>query len=530
MILYHAISTYQLLEMIIYRMQHSEKENSVLMITDTLRDKFPIIEKYGKYFSDVWVYDINLAFPPKISFQNVIANYFDAYFASHEVAITDFEEINLACGHYYFGHYLVDKNIPFVYFEDAAGMLSRPDILVNIEERTRPYKCTMNIKKGLYDGTALCITSVVCNVEAQEEGVLENYDNIIDFNVIKQLIELDQETQDDILDIFIEKMTIPVNDIDAVVLTQHFANLNILPFEGQKEIYKLFADYFYQGKKVLLKPHPDDVMYYEKIWNNASIIKERFPSEFLPILLEGGKPEISTISSTAIKNYYGCDYDVFELTTDFEKSYQAINRYYIALELTKALGCNSLEVFGCDKKMLKGLIDRNSSVSSLDMCDEGEVVFVDDFFDLRFSDYGEVSYNEELLTGIQSRLAEENKIFVFLNSKECYTYFHQDEAVLEKIVPVKLTFSGEEQHWSLAPSDRNETQYFYVYAKDGAIRNKVRSFNMSKKLNNAKQDIKVGNLSDFERDIYEAKIRALEERLKYYINLENARNGKEQAK
>ena len=44
----------------------------------------------------------------------------------------------------------------------------------------------------------------------------------------------------------------------------------------------MFVDYFLPGKNLVIKPHPDDLMYYSQIFPDAQIIREKFPSEFIP--------------------------------------------------------------------------------------------------------------------------------------------------------------------------------------------------------------------------------------------------------
>lgn len=520
MILYHAISTYQLLEMVLYRLKESPKEESILMITDTLRDKFPNLDDYLEYFEEIWVYDINIPFPPKIAFQTVINSYFDNYFKEKGMLITDFEEIYAACVHYYFGNYLTAKEIPFVFFEDAAGMLSREDILINMEKDRRPFKCQKNIERGLYNGKNKLIKKVVCNVLAQEEGVCSVYDEIEDFNVVRELQMIDEEIRKRIMSLYLSIDKIEVNSKKSIILTQHFANLGILDFEQQIEIYQNFVDYFFKEKDILIKSHPDDIMYYSKILANTDRIKEKFPSEFLPLLINNNVSEITTISSTAIKNYYGCQYEIFELNTDFEKTFSSIHRYYVALRLCMQL-TKTINTFCCDEKMIKGLIDRNEELNGLEICSDSKIALIDDYLDLRFTKVGK-KYNESFLEEVETYL-KDNKYdaIIFLNSRNYHSYFYKDESVFKNIfsIPIKLV-KQKCEWWSYKENcDENLEQTIYLYTKNDKILQAIKRFNMVKKLENSKQTIEVQSLTEYERKAYEGQIKALEERLKYYISL-----------
>ncbi len=519
MILYHAISTYQLLEMILYRLKHSKKEESILMITDSLQDKYPLLDKYSAFFEDVWVYPINLEFSGKVSFQRVIDNFFNDYFKEKGIEILEFEELNVACAHYYFGHYLIGNEVPFVFFEDAAGMLSRADILINIEIERRPFKCKRNQERGLYDGTSETVKKVVCNVLAQED-VLSQYECVEDFNVIKELLNVAEEDKKKILDIFLPNELKKIADDTDVILTQHFANLKILDFEEQKQIYKLFIDYFFSGRKILLKPHPDDVMYYSKILQNVDVLKEKFPSEFLPLLLGDKAGEIATISSTAIKNYYGCNYNIFELNTDFEKTYQSIHRYYVALELSLLLG-NEFATIGCDNTLLNALIQKNEELKGLRRVEESSINLIDDYLNLRFGE-GKREYNGAFLNEIEEKINSlKNGAIIFLNSQEYYSFFNKNISVFENLIPVQITLEYPEKEWWNISDEAEEAkkQCLYVYTKNDSILNKVKEFSMKKKLENMGIQISVDVSKDYEKNIYEGKIKALEERLEYYMRL-----------
>lgn len=521
MILYHAISTYQLLEMMLFRLKNSKIDDSILMITDTLRDKFPEIVKNTDFFSDVWVYDINLNFPPKKSYEKVVNEYFNDFFSNKNVKITDFEKIYLSCAHYFFGHYLVINNLKFVFFEDAAGMLSRPDILINIEKDSRPFKCKKNIDMGLYDGSASCIEEIVCNFSAQSQEIIQSYQKLRNFNVVKELIELDDEKKNKILAFFLKNYNrIDIAQKTSILLTQHFANLKIMSFKEQETIYKWFVDYFLEDKYILIKPHPDDVMYYKKILNNVDIIKERFPSEFLPLLINDNVEEIVTISSTAIANYYECDYSILEMNTDFEKTFYSLHKYYVALRLAKIFN-KSISMIGCDESLIRKLIERRGELQSINVSDSGEILLIDDYSNLRFS-VSNYTYNEECLMNIQNKICnlDNDQVLIFLNSKCNYSFFYRDISVFDNLYPIniKIEDNGKKELWE-APENIDKNQLIYVYTKNENYINLLKEFKMNQNLNNSNLEIKVDGLDEYQKNIYEGKIKSLEERLMYYMEL-----------
>ena len=95
------------------------------------------------------------------------------------------------------------------------------------------------------------------------------------------------------------EFTVSINS--CLLLTQHFANLNIISWSQQKEIYSIIIDYFTDNNtQLIIKTHPADVMDYENIFKKALIIRDSLPSELLPFLFKVLPNSIITVSSTAI--------------------------------------------------------------------------------------------------------------------------------------------------------------------------------------------------------------------------------------
>jgi|GEM_PF-2760773 len=524
MILYHAISTYQLLEMILHRKKYHLQEKAVLMVSDTLNAKFPVEQRKMVFFDDVWIYKLNIPFVKGVEFEQVIDDYFNQYFASKQVLFEEFEKKYIACAHFYLGHYLEQNEIPYTFFEDAAGMLSRPDILIDLEKTSRPFKCERSIERGLYDGMNRNITSVVCNIEAQQAGIIEKYEvEVEDFNVVKELMLLTQVEQEEIISFFTSVKNFDVDENTSILLTQHFAGLRILSFDEQVNIYQAFTDYFFSEKEILIKTHPDDIMYYGKILDNVSVINEKFPSEFLPCLINGNAFEIASISSTAINNFRGTENRLFELNTDFEKTFHSIHKYFVALQLVCELQGKTakIDTIGCDLSMLKGLITRNNELEKLRIS-ESDTLIVDDYLNLFFED-NSYDFNEDFLLDIEKKINNplKYKTLVFLNSQHYYSFYHQDLEIFKKIIPVEIEIILKPRDWWEDEKfyiDK-QIQTIYIYSEDEQICQKVKEFRMQKELASSEKQIQVREISDLERKIYQGQIKALETRLNYYIEL-----------
>lgn len=131
-VLYHAVSSYQLLEVMLHRMVKHPRDQAVLLLPDFIVGKYPQYKKLSRRFFDrVWLFPY-LQIPHK-SEEQVLTD--TGRFGSRLFprGLSAFSTIYVAGAHFYFSLYLIQNGLPFTMFEDAAGMFSRPEVL-----RTRP--------------------------------------------------------------------------------------------------------------------------------------------------------------------------------------------------------------------------------------------------------------------------------------------------------------------------------------------------------------------------------------------------------
>ena len=254
MVLYHAVTAYQLLEIILFNKVHNNDENACILITSKLIHDINEKELSKKF--KLFQYDFNRANELKV-------DYFDNLFRKHNININNFAKIYVPCAHHGFGIYLCQKNIKFIFFEDAAGAISRYTGVVKIEEKNQ-VKNELALKFGLYEGCGKCIQYRIGNVNAQEKS----YDcsTINNFSVEDALLSLDIRNINQVLKIFTSKQKIKIDGIGVVILTEHLANLNILTWNEQIYMYQILVDYFCSDQFIIWKPHPDDILNYEDIY------------------------------------------------------------------------------------------------------------------------------------------------------------------------------------------------------------------------------------------------------------------------
>mgnify|MGYP001109705973 CR=1 FL=1 len=505
MILYSVVTTYQLLNVIVHKMKININKSAMLMVSEWILEKHPNIQELNKIFDKVIVFDASVRFRNGI-LQNQ-NNYYEKLFRSIDLDIFKFEEIHVGGANYSFGIFLVMNNIPFIFWEEAAGILSKPEVLEEIESRFSKEKVLLIKRLGLYDGTNKVIKHRVCNLAAQEKSELANVE---DFNVVNALNNLSDFQKRIILNFFkVEQIIIDKNSV--LILTQHFANLKILSFEDQILIYQLFVDYFFPNEKIIFKPHPDDLMYYSILFPKSKVIRERFPSEIMPVIFNESPKIVATISSKAINNIRNI-YNTFELNEQFEKDFYFLHRYYLSLRIANELKCSSVKMFGCNNVLIERLthfVIKDNEVDLIPVSDFGTekgLFIIDKAFN-----------REEIIHFVEN--TDEDTVVIFINSQENYCFYdinHKD--LWEYIIPkniIKKCIKEEEFYSSL------EEETVYVYSKNRRYRNMIQELEFNKKLENTGLEISVKSLTaeQLRIKVLEGILKATEERLLYYINL-----------
>ena len=122
-IIYHAITTYHMLEFIVHNM-YLKHENAILLMPQSLVNYYPnykYLEENGLMTKVVIMPDIVTGKDEKD-----IVNRIDAFVKNNLPELEGEDvEVHLAGGQFMFSAYLISKNIPFVFYEEASGILSR---------------------------------------------------------------------------------------------------------------------------------------------------------------------------------------------------------------------------------------------------------------------------------------------------------------------------------------------------------------------------------------------------------------------
>lgn len=498
MVLFHIISLYQLINVIEYAELYCVKKYKVLIMPTFIKRKLKHIMELKALglFDEVLLFDYT-------KYNGKAENYitenlqkdFDALLSER---ISEFEDIYVGGAQYYFSIYLIQKNREFTVFEDGAGLMSRLDLL-ETTIRNQKILCTALLEKyNLFKLDAPLIKRVVCLLRAQVDDYKD--DRAIDFDAVHAFSKIGIERQEMIKSFFGCPKEIKTQSDSVLLLTQNFANLKQLSFHGQILIYQIFYDFFLHDRTVVIKPHPDDIMYYEKILPDAIVIKEKFPSELLPYIFKEKPLTIATISSTGMHLIAPFFHKQIEMKVSYEKTFPYTDKYYTALKALQYLQYKKFIVKGTDTNLFEKMVE------------------LEEFADMELSDKQcRICIMDIVPEGMD--LSDYN-IVIFLNTRKEYEF--TEYIALSEVYPIcinKIKKREEECFYNL-----HDEQIYVYMGKDK--REQMKEFEFRKDLGASGVELAVDKMS--EQEIYinclEGQVKALEKRLLHYINISKEKN------
>ncbi|WP_312472100.1 polysialyltransferase family glycosyltransferase [Neobacillus sp.] len=457
MILYHVVTTYQLLRCIIYKELFHKEQACYILLSDFIKEKYPQYKQMeGHFFEKLFVFNSNEFFNDTEN--NMINNKHELvgkYLNENNIDLQAFSEIIVGSPNGYFGNYLLENEVYFTFLEETCELMSRSD------------------------------SSFI--------------DKILVFFGIDQKIQMDENS--------------------TILLTQHFSNLGIMSFEEHKKIYQLVVDYFVPETRLVIKPHPDDLMFYEGLFPQATVLKKNFPTELIPFVFTEKPQTVMTITSTSITNLMSYFENCIRFSTDFERYFNNTHQYYCAVKIISEL-IEDYQIYemNSDKLLLENLLNISGnqfgrsivSVNNLSQIPDKSIVIMDDF------NHDPLPKTKEIGNFLKS--VDRDSIIIFINSnKEFLFYDYPNKELLESIVPVEIL------HNSTVDETAQYSTTFFVYSKRKDIRNMINKQTFEKTLNSSQEIIKVEAMSEEQLriKILEGILEATEKRLEHYIKLES---------
>lgn len=354
MVLYHVSTTYQLLYSIAHKLTYHKNEESELLMIEYIRPRNELGEfrakllEYG-YFTRVRCVPERLiklqkgiALDEKSSekdINTVIDNSCRAFIGWYREDLKEYDRIYVASDQHAFGVYLVRNRIPYIYMEDASGMLSEHERYIFITKRNNLTDYIISQYLG-GAGENEMITAKLCDLDNQLDGFSDPL--AVDFSIYKALKTMIPDKVPSILSFFGDmNEAVSSEKKICLFLTQDLNTLKIKDIDRQEMTMTMVADYMCPEHRLVIKPHPKDRWQnYSRIFPDAKLLSRKMPSELLPFAIDGDVDTALTVSSTSIRGMVNAAKHSYYFTTEAETYPEALNPMYAAAELLTELGIN----------------------------------------------------------------------------------------------------------------------------------------------------------------------------------------------
>lgn len=510
--LYHATTVYHFLNAVALVQKNDSFGEDDILLAPWLEEKFSNSKLIKAFFKNHYFYDAVVHCADEEKLEAKINESISAFCKKNKINLANFDEIIVGGVQYNFGIYLCNNGIKFSAIEESCGILSKPEVVENIDFKLDVTRAAIAKNLGIYSAQNDAIIKIYCDVDSQEKNF--TCDRMCDFKVLEVLKTMDCEKISTLLELFGVSGNIEVDENSAFLLTQQFSSLKIMDLDSHILIYQLFCDFFLKNKSIVIKPHPDDLCYYSQFISNAKIIREKFPSELTPFVFKNLPQTVATISSTGIHPLKPLFGNVLQLDFRFEREFKKTLKYYVCLKLLSKAGIKNCKLF-CANDTLFSLLARVNDI---------EISFevITDLAELKYSPdtaviIDECSHEEKNLAWL---LDLNFSSCVFLNTDNTFGFYrYEHKELYDILLPVVINKNAtRSDEFYLSKDD----EVIYAYSKDKEIYKKMKNMHLEENLENTGVSFKIANLTDDQLEIERLKgiLTATEKRLVYYINKE----------
>ncbi len=505
MVIYQALSTYQILECIEHRFLYHKEDRCGLILGNYISERFRNYRQLEAFFDELYLFRFG-GYRGKA--ESILQEVEEEVKNTIPYPLHEIDRFYIAGIHTYLQAYMLEKGISFAMFEDGSGALSRPWILAEIARKNEAEKYEIIDSYRLYTHESDLISQKYCDLGAQLPGFAD--EKAVDFNILANFRKLPEEIQTRILSFFGIREKINVGKDRTLILTQQFANLGQLSFEGQVLIYQELLDFYLETDRPALKVHPDDIMYYDLLFPEAVIIDQTFPSELIPFAFTDIPKKIVTVSSTGIHLIGNMFEQSIQFNELYERSFPSNYLYLTALKLLEWLGAEEAGFLGGNELQMRNLAENSRRV-------KGKVKIQGGNADILVCDDYSVTEGGMALQRYREQKAD---TVIFLNSNETYSFYEWDDrSVFEEMLPVivKKDKASEREYY-----DEPKAHVIYILTRREDVKERCGRFTMEEKLEHVGAIIRVSGCPETEREIkmLEGRLAATERRLLQYIENE----------
>lgn len=259
------------------RLDKSGLFNSVIELDEKVEHFFPELAKYRENYGNIIKHMIN-----RMIFTKKLAKCEIPY-----LGVIDFEaykDIYVYCDSDPIGYYLNYKHIYYHALEDGLDCLKNDDDAYHANYGHFGLKAWFSAHNLIFimnGWSKYCL-----DMEINDRSVIQtNCPNFVEVPRKPLELSLTSEQKKQMIRIFIEDADYLIEQLSSKEENVQYAMFLTEPHpvdvEARKRVCLDIIDKYCKGYKVLIKPHPRDLIDYESLCPDAEVIKGRFPVEVL---------------------------------------------------------------------------------------------------------------------------------------------------------------------------------------------------------------------------------------------------------
>lgn len=347
MVLYHLSTTYQLLYCIVHRLARHADEEAGLLMVEYIRPESERKAFIQKLLDTGWFSFVRLVpenqfklkrgnaltetSPPQ-EIDAVIHNICTCVENWLQLDLSTFSRIYIGSDQWSFGIYCLANKIPHVYIEDASGMLSQRERYMQITKEI----CLTNyvISEYLHGaGTSEYEIARLCDERNFLDGFTD--EKAENFSIYDALSNEIPHRVPEILAFYdVAPVSVSDNEPVCMYMTQYLKSMAVKDLDVQEQITTMLVDYFSEGCRLVIKPHPKDIwLNYRRIFPEAVLLPCRMNSELIPFLFDKPVKRVLTASSTSVGGMAPFSEEIYQFTTEIETRHEHLHAIYTAAML-----------------------------------------------------------------------------------------------------------------------------------------------------------------------------------------------------
>ena len=352
-----------LLSCVVHRMRYHSEDYAVIVLPEYHKKIYPDYDFRLLGFNEVYYLDYWLSLGTRE--EEILKNFEVVWNRVIGQEIDTFDEIIICANSHPVMCYLAHNDIPFTLIEEAAGVFRRAFThKIEFERCFLPDLYEWCKKYGMLDYRGESVINKIYANNPKDDEIQDS--RVIHFSTINEIGKLDVSEFDVIKNFFSLQDSLDIakrGDECVLFLATNYASRDIISMDDEIDLTKCWLAYFAEGKQIILKVHPGDLINHEEFLPGVDIIGESLPGELLALygLEEALLIGFGSALEIDFSNPKRLDFTFPEWKVE---EYPLLHRFYALKMLYKEISTREdIRIFALTKR---GCLLRNFEIPYLD--------------------------------------------------------------------------------------------------------------------------------------------------------------------